>query len=163
MHHMAWRSVWRDWCRRIGRSGMRLRKRREVPRLRAAEVLESRCLLAVITVTSLADNLVHDGKVTLREAIQAANTNTRVDGSAAGQSGVQDTIVFQTGLTGTIKLNPALGEMLITDSVTIVRLAAKNTIIDAQHNSRVFDVAASAGNVTFAGLTITGGKTTADL
>jgi CSLREA domain-containing protein len=117
----------------------------------------------VITVTSLADNLVHDHKVTLREAIQAANTNTRVDGSAKGQPGVEDTIVFQSGLTGTIKLDPALGELLITGSVNIVGLGAKNTVIDAQHNSRVFEVAASAGNVELDALTITGGTTTANL
>jgi hypothetical protein len=126
-----------------------------MPRQCAAEVLESRYLLAVFTVTSLADNLAHGGKLTLRDAITAANMNA--------QPGAQDTIVFHAGLTGTIKLNPALGELLITQPVTIVGLGAKSTIIDAQHNSRVFDVAASAGNVTFAGLTVTGGKTTADL
>src|SRR5262245_1781078 len=138
---MAVRSVWRDWCRRIAQSKMLPRKRRAAPRPWRAEVLEVRCLLSVITVTSLADNLAVDGKVTLREAIQAANTNASVDGSAAGQSGAQDKIVFQNGLTGTIKLNPALGELLITDSVQIVGLGAKNTVIDAQHNSRVFGTA----------------------
>jgi hypothetical protein len=111
-----------------------------MPRQCAAEVLESRYLLAVFTVTSLADNLAHGGKLTLRDAITAANMNA--------QPGAQDTIVFHAGLTGTIKLNPALGELLITQSVTIVGLGAKSTVIDAQHNSRVFDVAASAGNVT---------------
>jgi CSLREA domain-containing protein len=160
---MAVRSVWRDWCRRIAQSKMLPRKRRAAPRPWRAEVLEARCLLSVITVTSLADNLAVDGKVTLREAIQAANTNASVDGSAAGQSSSQDKIVFQNGLVGTIKLNPALGELLITDSVQIVGLGAKNTVIDAQHNSRVFEVSPGAGNVTLSSLTVTGGQTTAAL
>jgi hypothetical protein len=125
--------------------------------------LEPRSLLSVITVTSLADNLTVDGKVTLREAIAAANTNSSVDGSVAGQSGVQDKIVFQAGLTGSINLDPALGQLVISDSVQIVGLGAKNTVIDAQHHSRVFDVTASAGDVTFASLTVTDGATTADL
>src|SRR5260221_10096138 len=67
--------------------------------------LEERILLSTITVTSLADNLTADGNVTLREALQAANTDASVDGSAAGQAGVQNVIVFQSGLSGTITLN----------------------------------------------------------
>lgn len=39
---------------------------------------------ATIVVTSLADNLVIDGQVTLREAVQAANTDTSVDNSTGG-------------------------------------------------------------------------------
>ncbi len=160
---MAVRSVWRAWCERIAQTMKRPRKRRAGLRPWRAEVLEVRCLLSVITVTSLADNLTVNGKVTLREALEAANTNTSVDGSAAGQAGVQDKIVIKPGLTGTIKLNPALGELLITDSVQIVGLGAKNTVIDAEGNSRVFEVAPSAGNVSLSSLTVTGGETTAAL
>ena len=60
------------------------------------EPLESRQLMATIAVTSLADNTTADGQVTLREAIQAANTDTAVDGSTAGSGA--DTIVFNAGL-----------------------------------------------------------------
>lgn len=48
-----------------------------------AEPLEDRALLSTITVTSLADNTTADGQVTLREAIQAAQTDSAVDGSTA--------------------------------------------------------------------------------
>jgi len=48
------------------------------------EELEDRRMLAVITVTSPFDNLIVDGEVTLREAIQAANTDERVDSAVAG-------------------------------------------------------------------------------
>src|SRR5262245_3359289 len=103
---MLWRSIWRRCCLRIAQSGFRTRRanRRWRP-MSAADVLEERCLLSTITVTSLADNLtVGDGKITLREALQAANTNLSVDGSTAGQAGGQDTIVFQPGLAGLIPL-----------------------------------------------------------
>ena len=155
---MAVRSVWRAWCRRIARSISARGNAARRPDRGGPRFLKRGCLLSVITVTSLADNLTVDGKVTLREAIKAANTNTRVDGSVAGQAGVQDEIVFKPGLTGTIKLNPALGELFITGSVQIVGLGAKNTVIDAQGNSRVFEVARSAGNVTLSSLTVTGGE-----
>lgn len=61
------------------------------------EPLEDRTLLSTITVTSLADNLTSDGQVTLREAIQAANSDSSVDGSTAGSGA--DTIVFDPSLT----------------------------------------------------------------
>ena len=51
---------------------------------------------------------------------KAANTNTSVDGSTAGQSSVQDVIVFAPLLDGTVNFNPALGSLIITDSVKIV-------------------------------------------
>ena len=160
---MLTRSVWRGWWREIGRTGIRRRVHaaRHLPVV--ADVLEARALLSAVTVTTLADNLTAgDGQVTLREALAAANTNASVDGSTAGESGVQDEIRFSDGLTGTIQLDPALGQLQITDSVRIVGHSAKDTIIDAQRGSRVFDVASTAGDVAFDGVTITGGKTTGD-
>src|SRR6516165_993158 len=65
---------------------------------RAAECFEARVLLSTITVTSLADTLTVGNGVTLRDAIQSANTDTSVDGSVAGESGVQNVIVFQQEL-----------------------------------------------------------------
>ena len=62
------------------------------------ETLETRALLATITVTSLGDTVANDGDVTLREAVRAANTDQSIDGSVAGD-GV-DTIVFDPSLDG---------------------------------------------------------------
>jgi CSLREA domain-containing protein len=119
------------------------------------EALEGRCLPATITVTSLADNLTPDGLVTLREALQAANTNTSVDGSVAGSVGA-DTIQFQPGLTGTINLSG--GQLTISEALTVQGLGSANTTIDAHQNSRIFDIANAAGDVTLNGLTLTNGR-----
>ena len=124
----------------------------------AAEVCEPRLLLSTITVTSLADSLNAGKGVTLRDAIQAANTDTRVDGSVAGQAGVQNVIDFQAGLTGTISLS--LGQMTISSTMKIDGLGAAHTIIDAQHNSKIFNITSSAGDVTLDNLAIENGKTT---
>ncbi len=62
----------------------------------AFESLEDRTTPALIWVTSLDDNLNRDGMITLREAIQAAETDTSVDGSVAGSGA--DTIRFEPGL-----------------------------------------------------------------
>src|SRR6516164_7785569 len=73
------------WRRSLGISEAKKRPLRK--RSRAAsfsyrlrlEPLEDRLAPAIITVTSLADDVAVDGKVTLREAIQAANTDTSAD------------------------------------------------------------------------------------
>src|SRR6478735_9230660 len=81
--------VWRRWCQRLTKKRWRGVRRSGAGSHRRpwmADVLEERTLLSTITVTSLADNLDADGLVTLREAIAAANTNRRVDGSPAGSS-----------------------------------------------------------------------------
>ncbi len=72
------------------------------------EHLEDRCTPAIIVVTSLADNTTVDGLVTLREAIRAANTDTSVDGSAAGNGA--DVIQFAPALY-------AAGDVTITLSL----------------------------------------------
>src|SRR5579863_2219279 len=127
-----------------------------------AECLEDRTLLSTITVTSLADTFNAGGGVTLRDAIQAANTDTRVDGSVAGDAGVQNLIVFQAGLTGTISMTSGLGQMTISSSLVIQGLGASSTVIDAQHNSRFFNILGGWGNVGMTGLTLENGETTAN-
>ena len=124
------------------------------------EPLEDRRMLAVITVDSLADNMVVDGSITLREAIQAANTDASVDGSVAGSG--DDTIEFSAALSGeTITLSGA--DLEITEAVTIDATSlAVGVTIDADELSRIFSITATSGDFVFAGLTITGGKTTGD-
>ncbi len=124
------------------------------------EPLEDRRLLAAITVNSLADNLVVDGMVTLREAIQAANTDASVDDSVAGSGA--DTIDFDGALSGqTITLGGT--ELAITEALTIdATPLTSNVTIDAQQNSRIFNITAATGDFTLAGLTLTGGRTIGD-
>jgi len=140
------------------------RSRRRVRQVRNAEFLETRVMPAVITVTSLTDaaTTVEDGLVTLREALEAANTNTSVDGSVAGSATETDVIVFDSAIAGTIDSPATLvlaGEQLrISESVRIEGAGKFSTVIDANRDSRLFFVESTATDVTIAGLTLTGGR-----
>jgi predicted outer membrane repeat protein len=122
------------------------------------EALEHRCVPATITVTRLFDNHILPG-VTLRDAIQAANTNMSVNGSTPGDPGA-DTIVFAPGLTGGVSL---FSQVAITEPLTIQGLGAANTRIEGPGSgTSLFDITATAGDVTLDGLTLTGGSTSRD-
>src|SRR4051794_11313111 len=63
------------------------------------EALEDRSVPATIAVNSLGDpGTATFGQVTLRDAIQAANTDASINGSVAGAGA--DTIVFTGGAAG---------------------------------------------------------------
>jgi predicted outer membrane repeat protein len=97
--------------------------------------LEPRQLLATLTVDTSIDSLgdIQDGRISLREAIMAANTNAAYGDAPAG-SGV-DEIVFKSHLEGkTFRL--AHGEMQIQDGVSI----RGNLTIDARSSSRSFNI-----------------------
>jgi hypothetical protein len=121
--------------------------------------LEQRTLLAAFVVNSAADNTTAgDGLTTLREAIALANANAGADtitfGNGAGVGGTN----FTDATPDTIALS--LGQMSITESVTITGRGATTTIIDAQQSSRVFDITNTAGNVTIESLALKNGRTT---
>ncbi len=125
----------------------------------AVQSLESRILPATITVTSLDDGMLANGFVTLREAIQAANTNKSVDGSVAGSVG-EDTIVFSPSLdtsNGLIASLSMAGEQFtITESLKIIGNGSLKTVIDASSSSRVFFV--SSGNLSLEKMTLQNGN-----
>ena len=104
---------------------------------------------ATITVTSLGDDTVGDGEVTLREAILAANSDSSVDGSVAGNG--PDEIVFATS-PGTITLG---GTALptISDELAITGPGASQLAVDASGLSRVFEIGAGT-TVLISGLTV---------
>ncbi len=103
-----------------------------------SEQLEVRNLLSTITVTSLDDDEVADGEVTLREAVRAANTDTSVDGSNTGSGA--DRIVFAEGLAGgAIQLQS--GAFEITQSL-VIRGPNQRITIDAGAASGIFRVTA---------------------
>ncbi len=111
-------------------------------------------------VNSLGDRVKVDGEVTLREAIEAANTNMSVGDAPAGMPGL-DTIDFDTLLSGgTITLTS--GELQITDDLTINGLGAENLTVSGNNASRVFNVDDGDDEnqieVVIKGLTITGGN-----
>ena len=117
---------------------------------------------AAITVTTTDDELNSDGDCSLREAIQAANTDLAVD-ACTGGSGA-DTIVVPAGTyTLTIGLSeaPLFGSHLRIDSdLTLSGAGAGNTIIEAGGNFRVFLIFSNVQQpvVTMSGLTIRNGK-----
>ena len=131
------------------------------------EPLEDRCLLATLIVNSAQDNITSDdGLVTLREAIIAANNDTVTDLGLAG-FGV-DTIRFAVNIgndpgddfTTPHTIFLGLGEFELTEAATIVGPGQELLTIDAQQNSRIFNITATTGDYTIAGLALTGGRTT---
>jgi len=153
------------------------------------EKLEDRRVLAAVTVSTIADvidwdqigginelinNPGDDNKISLREAIQAANFDDladTIDFSTNPLDGLNgSTITLNEGITG-----PTPGkELTITDSVIIdATMLADGITIDAGNGtdnmfgtgdgSRVFSIDTGFGGaVTLAGLTITGGDTSGD-
>ena len=105
---------------------------------------------AGITVTTTADEFGTGAGCSLREAVQAANTNAAFGGCPAGSGA--DTISVPAGtyvltLTGIEDANTA-GDLDVTSSMTLDGVGAGSTIIDGNSTDRVFDVF-PASPVTF--------------
>jgi len=117
------------------------------------ESLEKRNLLAVITVTTADDSIAADGLVSLREAVEAANTNEAFNDATAG-SADGDVIVFAPEI-GNQTLQLDLGELEISDDVRIIG-SVGSTTIDAQGQSRIFSIV-TPENVLLSRLDLTNG------
>ena len=131
------------------------------------EPLEPREVPAVVTVTSLADDTTADGLVTLREALIAAETDTSVDGSAAGSGA--DTVVFAAHLSGAVDLT-VVGDtsagpaaFAVTTAVTVRGNDAGISVRRASGGPamRLFNVSAT-GHLTVQSLTLAGGRAAGD-
>ncbi len=117
--------------------------------------------LAVITVTSAADNLTGgDGLITLREALQAANNNTTVDGVTGSGA---DEIIFDTSgvfsTLQTITTNTSLGEFVISDDLKITGTGQGSLFLDGGGTNRVVRIESTipGTNVTIENITIRNG------
>ncbi len=151
------------------------RKRRLAGRrsLFSGELLEDRVMLTTFVVNTALDGLGIGGAgvTTLREALTAANTNASVDGSLAGDMD-GDVILFDStvfGGGGTINLDVALGDLLISDDVTINGILGSGsgaTIVNLNGlgANRLFSInttsAPGSAIVTLTGLTLQGGDGT---
>ena len=123
-------------------------------------------LPTIITVTTLADQLnAGNGLVSLRDAIQASEKRTSVDGSVAGTG--NDVIQFAPGLSGTIDLS-IVGDksfgpsaFLISNDILTIQGPTSGSGITIQRDPqapafRLFNVAVGA-SLTLANLTLSGG------
>lgn len=131
------------------------------------ESLEPRVLLSGTNylVNSLADVVANDGVVTLREAIQAANTNTAVNEANAGSSTEMDHIVFdlealhsEAGSGNPLVITLDGTELTINDDLSITGPGSELLTINAAGASRVFWL--QEAEVVLDGLAITGGSVT---
>ncbi len=133
-------------------SPSRYRAHRRTGRRRSLrlESLEERRLLAVLTVNTDLDVVdAVDGLTSLREAIVTAN-------SRAGA----DEIVFDFGHDGPATIKLEQGELRLTEAVTITGGGPELLAIDAQQQSRIFNITAENDDFAIEGLTLTNGKTT---
>ena len=114
-----------------------------------------------ILVTTEEDSDSNDGLCSLREAIQAANTDTVIDTCMAGAG--NDRILFglssatyPLSLSGVNEEVNGSGDLDILASVTIIGCGHANTVVDGLSADRVIDVQ-SEGVVRIENLSIYGG------
>lgn len=108
---------------------------------------------ATITVNTTADELNADGDCSLREAIEAANTNAAVDGCPSGDPApTVDVITF--GVTGTITLASTLPP--ISESLTIDGPGLGSLTVSGANSVRVLEVNLGAA-LALIGVTVANG------
>ena len=111
---------------------------------------------ATITVNTTADELNADGDCSLREAVEAANTNAAVDGCTAGTSGA-DTIEFAGALAGgTVTLGTSGLRTLEDVAIDGAAGASGRITISGNNANRV--LLARAGTLTLRNLVIRNGR-----
>ncbi|HYU61670.1 MAG TPA: choice-of-anchor Q domain-containing protein, partial [Solirubrobacterales bacterium] len=110
-------------------------------------LLASDAQAATIPVTTTQDELNADGDCSLREAIEAANTNAAVDSCTAGSGADIVSLAAATyalSVTGTLEDANATGDLDITSDVTISGAGSTHSVIDADGIDRVLDVRSSS-------------------
>ncbi|HRE28202.1 MAG TPA: CSLREA domain-containing protein, partial [Anaerolineales bacterium] len=111
-------------------------------------------------------NLTVDGSCTLREAIQAANTNAAVDACPAGSASTVDIIYladasYALGIPGTGEDLNVTGDLDVIDgsSIQIQGAPFGATEISGGFGDRVFDVLGPTGSLDLAFVAIRNGLT----
>ena len=116
---------------------------------------------ATITVNTTNDELNVDGDCSLREAIQAANTDAAVDACTAGSGA--DTIELAAGtytlsITGIEEDANQTGDLDITSDLTITGAGQGPTIINGGSDvDRVVDIVSGSASVEISSVTIRDG------
>ncbi len=128
------------------------------------EPLEDRRMLTILPlVNSLDDNTSVDGKITLREAVYAANTDSQV-GDCPGGSGA-DTIQFDPSLFTTPPPLPRIlplssgNPLVVSEDLNIIGPGSDQLTIDALGIRRHFEVNdATDVTLTLSGITLQNGN-----
>ncbi|MBE2199053.1 MAG: CSLREA domain-containing protein [Anaerolinea sp.] len=115
-------------------------------------------LAATIDVNTTADEFGTGTDCSLREAIQAANTDTAFGGCSAGSG--DDIINLPAGtytlsISGSGENSNATGDLDIASNITVIGAGAGQTTINANSIDRVLHIL--SGNVALQDLSITGG------
>lgn len=118
-----------------------------------------------ITVTTFQDELNSDGDCSLREAVQAANTNQAVDACPAGTTGQDiitlDSSTYTLSISGKNENNNRTGDLDIGADLKLVGQGATNTVIDAGQIDRIMDIMDNLPldvDVEITGITIQNGR-----
>ena len=163
---MSANRLWRRWSRHsLSSCRPEAASSAKRPRPLRLERLEDRRLLTAYAVDSLDDvyypdpgSYPVDGFVTLREALEAANTNTQVGDAAPGSGLETDLVEFDADLfigePATITL--AGRELEIAGDVDVQGPGLDQLAIDADDQSRVFYVGAGI-EAAISGLVLIGG------
>ena len=151
----------------------RTQQRRSLSLALWVHALEDRVVPATITVNSLLDGATSAGQITLRQAIEAANTDASVNGSVAGLGA--DTIVFDPALfnggaqsislTSFSASTAGSRALFITSDVTIqgpTGSAGLTIHVDnTNYTGGIFEVSAAA-SLNLKNLTLSGGTARGD-
>jgi hypothetical protein len=156
-----------DFVKNLGNSSAPRRKKRSrganAGRRVFLELLEYRRQMAVIVVNTVGDGPDVLGAITLRDAIVAAETNTSVNGSTAGNdaNGGGDIIQFAPGVTGPISLTTIND----TSAGSSFEKIASNITIDAGAGitiqttaGRFFNVVGASAHLMLSHVTLSGGN-----
>ncbi|MFD3163764.1 choice-of-anchor Q domain-containing protein [Herpetosiphon sp. NSE202] len=120
----------------------------------AANINQPQVLHTTITVNTFVDDFTaNNGTCSLREAVQAANTDLAVDACPAGSA--SDTIQlaagsYQLSLTGAE--SPQTGDLDLNGTIQITGVTSATSIINANRIDRVLDIA--GGNVSLRNLQV---------
>ena len=120
----------------------------------AANSNQPHAVHTTITVNTLVDDFTpNNGTCSLREAVQAANTDLAVDACAAGSA--SDTIQlaagsYQLSLTGAD--GPQTGDLDLNGTIQITGVTSATSIIDANRIDRALEI--TGGNVRLSNLQV---------
>lgn len=139
---------------RVNRPGCRTRLE--------VESLEDRRVPATLTVTTKADEVVRDQRLSLREAIKVVNTGSLGGLSAAesrlvqGPVGSRDTIRFDSRVFGSGEMITLDGSELRINRSVAIQASRAGVTVSGDGESRVFSIG-KAATVTLTNLTVTEG------